>query len=399
MFPSAPLTTTDGVRINVLDPGLWNHDAGPDFFNAKIRIGGETWVGNVEMHLRSSDWLRHGHDHDTAYSNVILHVVGEVDCSITMPDGRSIPQIVLPIPDSVRSNFEALMAEEAYPPCYRVIPSIPTISVHSWMNALTVERLEQKTERIDECLRYTEGDWERVFFISLARSIGFGVNSEAFAQWATLVDFSQVGKHRDHLEQVEAYFLGIAGLLDRAMQKESDEHAALWQREWTFLSHKFQISPMEPSVWRYLRMRPQNFPHARILQLAACYHRGTLALSQVLNATTAGQITDILREAFSSMGTASINSIIINAIAPTLFAHGRSHANEAETDLAFSLLEGLKPEDNHITRAWQSVGLHVDSAADSQALIQLRKRYCDRHDCLRCRFGAIYMSTPLNPQP
>lgn len=178
MLPLTPLTTVEGERVEVLDPGLWNHDAGPDFFNAKLRIGTQDWVGNVEVHLRSSDWYRHGHEDDLAYENVVLHVVGEADREVTTPSGRPLPQIVLTVPAEVEANFRQLMAEEAYPPCYRVIPTLPTVKVRSWLNALTVERLEQKIERIDALLQRTGGDWERVLFVTLARTLGFGVNSD-----------------------------------------------------------------------------------------------------------------------------------------------------------------------------------------------------------------------------
>lgn len=395
LFPT-PLLTTHGERLEVLDPGLWNHDSGPDFFNAKILIGGQEWVGNVEVHIKSSDWLRHGHQEDKAYDNVVLHVVGEADCDISLASGRVLPQVVIAAPHDVAESFSALMAQEAYPPCYRIIPHVAQIKVHAWLNALTVERLQQKTERIDRWLQQTGGDWERTFFIALARGLGFGINSDAFEQWAAGIDLSQVGKHRDNLEQVEAFFLGTAGLLPRALKaaegKAGSSTAALWQREWKFLQSKFGLTAMPPEQWRYLRLRPQNFPHVRLLQLARLYHEAHLSLSPLLQAPDADAVRQLFATALPQLQKSSITLLLVNVAAPILFAHGRSHHDDGRMERAFALLESLPAENNNITRSWRLASLTVASAADSQALIQLRHAYCDRRDCLRCRFGAEYLA-------
>lgn len=387
LFPSEPLTTVDGERVEVLDPGLWNHDAGPDFFNAKLMVAGEHWAGNVELHLKSSDWARHNHQADTAYDNVVLHVVNEVDSEVFTASGRRLPQLRLAIPEQVERNFCELMAEEAYPPCYRIIPSVPKVSVNAWLSALTVERLEQKTLRIEQYLTRTGGDWERAFFITLARALGLGVNSDAFEHWAASIDLLQAGKHRDQLLQVEAFFLGMAGLLERCKDSQSD----LRQREWNFLRNKFSLTSMDPAMWRYLRMRPQSFPHVRIMQMASLFHEGRLTLSALLQASGADSVRTLLAESLTALQASTIDILVINAAAPILFCHGRSHDNEQHTDLAFELLEQTRAESNFITRCWRQAGLSVSHAADSQALIQLRRQYCDRKDCLRCRFGALYM--------
>lgn len=392
MYADIPLRTTAGEPIEVLDPGLWNHDAGPDFFNAKIKIGQQTWVGNVEIHQRSTDWQRHHHEADAAYENVILHVVAEADAATTTPAGRPIPQMELAVPPSLAANFHELMTLEAYPPCYAVIPTIPRIAVHAWMSALTVERLETKTQRVDRWLSHTCGDWERTFFIIIARALGFGVNSDNFELWASQIDLTQVGKHRDDLIQVEAFFLGTAGLLDRAAAAESNApKAALWQREWRFLQSKFGLEVASHIQWKLLRMRPQNFPYVRLLQLAQLFHACSLNFSSLLSATDAEQIRGIFHEALPQAASATLDLLLINVASPMLFAYGRSRDDENKTELAFTLLESIKAERNHIMRSWQHAGLDVTTAADSQALIQLRTRYCDRKDCLRCRFGAEFL--------
>lgn len=410
MFPLGTLYTTpspddEPLEVEVIDPGLHNFGAGPDFFNAKVRIGGQLWVGNVEIHLRASDWFRHHHETDGAYNNVILHVVGLKDCDVTLPSadrpdgqeplGAAIPTLELQVPPEIEANYRELLAEEAYPPCYRVIPQLSKLVVHSWMSALTVERLETKTERVNRWLQHTTGDWEQTFFIILARAFGFGHNADAFERWAGDINPQHICKHRDHLEQVEAFFLGQAGLLPQT----DDDAALLLQREWKFLKAKFALTPpphadaANPYGWKLGRLRPQNFPQVRLRQLAELYHSRRLDFSRIRSTKDVDELRRLLtaKSPDYSLSAASVDLLIINAVAPILFAYGRSHQDEALTEYAFTLLESIKPEHNFITRSWAKAGITSQHAADSQALIELRTRYCDRKDCLRCRFGAAYL--------
>lgn len=411
LFPLTPLTTDQGQEVEVIDPGLHNSNSGPDFFNAKVRIGETLWVGNVEIHKRSSDWYRHQHDTDPAYDNVILHVVSLLDGMVTTHKGNSIPQLALPVPPAVAENYQELLAEEAFPPCYRAIPEIPTLTVHSWMSALTAERLEEKTQRIDKWLQQTHGNWEQTFFITLARNFGFGTNAEAFEDWAAHIPLMAVGKHRDDIFQIEAFFMGQAGLLeDRLVPEERrDKHYLQLQREYQFLAHKFSLSPMNAQQWRFLRLRPQNFPHVRLSQLASLYHSRKADFSQLIETHDtealcqlfAVGVTPYWENHFSFGETssphkkrlqpASLRLLLINTVAPLLFAYGKYHMEEERCEQAFELLEKLPAEQNFITRSWAKAGIRVNNAADSQALIQLRRSYCDRKDCLRCRFGCEYL--------
>lgn len=193
------LTTPDGHTVEVVDPGVHNLQAGPDFFNAKVRIDGTLWAGNVEIHTRSSDWFRHHHETDAAYNNVILHVVAVNDSEVVTAGGKQPPQVIIGVPPAIEANYRELLAEETYPPCYRIIPHVPAITVRSWLSRLTVERLETKTQRVNSYLQRTDGDWERAFFITLARNFGFGTNAEPFEHWAFRIEPSAVGKHRDDL--------------------------------------------------------------------------------------------------------------------------------------------------------------------------------------------------------
>jgi hypothetical protein len=228
IWPLGELLTTDGRNIEIVDPGLYNRrNAGPDFFNAKVKIGSTLWVGNVEIHDRASDWYQHGHDHDTAYDNVVLHVVGIADTDVMNSRHEYLPQMVLEVPTAVKENYEELLRTDYYPPCYKIIPDLTPLTVHAWMAALQTERLEQKTEAIKQRAEQADGSWEDAYFMTLARNYGFGINGDAFEQWARHISLSAVGKHRDDLFQVEAIFMGQAGLLDLQAIPERYQTTAL----------------------------------------------------------------------------------------------------------------------------------------------------------------------------
>ena len=416
MWPLQGLGTTDGRVVEVLDPGLHNHNAGPDFFNAKLKIGGTLWVGNVEIHDKSGDWYLHGHDKDAHYNNVVLHVVEMADREVQTQEGNFVPQMVLKVPDNVRENYEELLRTDAYPPCYRIIPKLTPLLVHSWMAALQTERLEQKTVAIAERAQKAGGSWEDAYFITLARNYGFGINGDAFEEWARHIPLQAVGKHRDDLFQIEAIFLGQAGLLELSTIPDSYQKDALnegyfakLRNEYQYLAHKFSLQPMDVNLWRFFRLRPQNFPHIRISQLANLYFSRKAGLSDLLECRDVVSFAEMLRtqvtpywETHYTFGSESvrnakhlspfsINLLLINTCIPMMFAYGRHAMREELCDRAFDFLEQLKAENNHIIRMWKEVGLDVKSAGDSQALIQLKREYCDKRDCLRCRIGYEYL--------
>jgi hypothetical protein len=417
LFPLAELRTTSGQLVEVVNPGMPNSNAGPDFFNAEVRIDGVAWVGNVEIHDHSSSWYRHLHATDPAYSNVILHVVGKADCAVAYPDGTHIPQIELPVPDYVLDNYDELVRSDSMPRCKHILPHIPKLTIHSWMSALQVERLEQRTNQIMARREACDKDWEHTLFVTIARNFGFGVNGDAFERWAHSVPLNAVAKHRDSLFQIEAIFFGQAGLLEPSFipsvyadNAQHDEYLQKLRAEYRYLQHKFSISPMDSSVWRFMRMRPQNFPHIRIAQLAMLYYEQRLNLSRLVNAESLPDVCGLLRTNVSdywrthytfasnpsaendkNLSVSSLNLIILNSVVPMLFAYGRYKAEEHLCERAFSFMESLRPESNHIVRSWESAGIRCESAADSQALIQLTRNYCEPHDCLRCRFGGEFI--------
>ena len=415
------MKTTKGLHIEVIDSGLHNMNSGPDFFNAKIKIDDTLWVGNVEIHDKASDWYLHKHDKDERYNNVILHVCGDIDMEVKNQNGDCIPQLQLDVPEHVTQHYTELLSTDKYPPCYKIIPELSNLMVHSWMSALQTERLEQKTDAIINRVEQCNGSWEAGFFVTLARNFGFGINGDAFEHWALSIPLNDVAHHRDNLFQIEAIFMGQAGLLDLdtvpAKYHEiaiADGYFNKLKDEYTYLKHKFGLQQIDSNMWRFLRLRPQNFPHIRISQLANMYYTAKCSISQIVEC-------DTVKEAMNTMHTGvteywethytfgseseknekhispfSLNLLMINTVIPVLFAYGRHQSKEKYCDRAFDFLEQLKAENNHIVRMWKECGLNVENAGDSQALIQLKNEYCDKKNCLRCRIGYEYLKGEKN---
>lgn len=406
IFPLKELKTTTGQQVEVIDTGLANTDTGPGFFNAKLKLDGVLWIGNIEIHERSSDWFKHGHHADAGYNSVILHIASEIDTEISRSNGERIPQIQLICPEAVRTNYKELLETASYPPCYRIIPSLSPFTAHSWMSALQMERFEQKATLLNERLKRCQGNWEDAFFITLARNFGFGLNGDAFETWAHRLPFRAVDKHRNDLFQIEAIFFGQAGILE---DSDGDGYYLRLKKEYTYLQHKFGLIPMDASLWRFLRLRPANFPHIRIAQLACLYHRAYGLLSRIMETETLQGVRDILKGGTSeywlthytfggsspsrpkTLSNTSLDLLIINTVVTFLYAYGLHKGNRVLCARAGSFLEELKAENNYITRMWEQCGMKASNAADSQALIQLKKEYCDKKKCLYCRIGYEYL--------
>lgn len=417
LFPLTPLLTTDGQEVEVIHPGMENRSDGPDFFNAKVKIAGTLWVGNVEIHGKASDWLLHGHDTNKRYDSVVLHVAGMVDREIVRTDGTPIPQLELKVPEHIINNYAELRKTDHYPPCYRVIPELGNIVIHSFLSSLLYERLDMRSTQIAQRYEAHDKNWDDALFSTIARNFGFGTNGDAFDEWARRMPFRAVDKHADNLQQIEALFFGQAGLLEEdsvpTYYKEalaSDGYFQTLRREYAFLAHKFDLRPMDYTTWRLLGMRPANFPHVRLAQLAMLYHERRISVSKLLAATDKSSLTELLRVGtspywdthytFASTPSAptkkrvtdnAVTLLLINSVAPFYYSYGRRKDSEQHCEQAVVLLEQLKAENNYIIRGWIDCGLIVKHAADSQALIQLKKQYCDRRDCLRCRIGYEYL--------
>ncbi len=402
LFRAHNLETTEAETVEIIDVGRINTDAGPDFFNAKVRIGETVWAGNVEIHSNSSDWNKHNHQTDNAYNNVILHVVHKADGKVYRADGESIPQLELTFSKQIEDNYEQLFSETKWIPCADKINLIPSIFIQSWKNALLTERLEQKMSAIEDLLSENNQHWEEAFYITLARNFGFGTNSQAFESLAKSLPISVLGKHKDNLFQLEALLFGQAGLLTL---NEIDSYAVELQKEYNFLRLKFDLTPIDGSQWKLLRLRPDNFPHIRIAQFAALIHSSSKLFSKIVEHPEIKYLKQLFACEPSSfwknhylfadespvknknLGIQSVNSILINTVIPFLFCYA-SHKNDEELkDKAVQILEQIPSERNSIVTNWQNIGLSSKSAYDSQALLQLKKQYCDKKKCLRCRIG------------
>lgn len=410
------LTTTDGRRVTVVNPGRHNHDAGPDFSGARIRIDGQEWAGNVEVHVRASDWFRHGHDSDPAYGNVILHVVGINDARIPDGNGGFIPQLTATFPEQFVALYARLAEKISDVECSDLLPSLPPLAVTSWLDILAVERMQQKSRRVLDTLELVDGDWERTCFITLARALGFGLNSEPLEMLARSIPLKFLSRHSDDITQLEALLLGQAGLLDTSVHI-FDEYYQLLCREYFFLARKYGLKPMRRDIWKFARTRPQNFPTRRIAMLAQAVSGGFSLLSRILET---GADSEALTELFGwslsgywadhidfdqpgsrlplTLSKANIDLLLINLVAPLLYAYGASRGDPDLAERGLDLWSELDAENNSIIRRWKAAGISCTCATDSQALLQLRKEYCDRNRCLDCRFGhTLLRSASHNP--
>lgn len=402
LFPQHQLKTTEGDKVEIIDVGRLNTDAGPDFFNAKIKIANTLWAGNVEFHQRSSDWKRHNHNGNNAYDNVILHIAEIVDTNIYTTKGEKIPQMELKVPPTIKKKYSELLAEKKWISCENKINEIDNFRINALKNTLLTERLEQKTQTIFHLLEASENHWEEAFYILLARSYGFGVNSQPFELLAKSLPLSILAKHKDYLFQLEALLLGQAGFLQKI---ETDKYQQDLQNEYRFLQTKYTLKPLEISQWKLLRLRPENFPHIRLAQFAKLIHHSSKLFSKILETENLDGLRNFFRTEVSEywqnhylfgkesatskkqIGKNSIDILLINTVIPFLFAYARKRNNEDLAEKAIRFLENIPSEKNTIITHWNELGINSTSAFDSQALLQLKKKYCDEKKCLRCRIG------------
>lgn len=406
MFGSK-LETSSGTTVEIVDPGSHNEDAGPDFASATIRHDGLEWAGNVEIHIKASDWEKHGHHLDKAYDSVILHVVGVDDTSVKRSDGSEILQVcVTPSPEFYQ-RYALLTDKIDLPTCLPWLNTIPILNRCDWMSALGVERLQDKARYMLSIYEAGQGDWQQAVFVILSRALGFGLNGVPFELLAKSIPLNFAMRHRDNPFQIEAMLFGQAGLL-RSGTYEYDSYYMQLCREYEFLRQKYCLTPLPADLWKYSRTRPQNFPHRRIAILAKMVADGMQIFSQILEAEGDYDILMSLLDAEASpywrhhsrfgeseredilpvaLSRSSKEIILINVMAPFYFAYGSVTGNPDFAEKGLDLLNAIKPEKNSIIALWERHGLKCENAFDSQALIHLRKKYCDSSRCLECRFG------------
>lgn len=403
----------DGRRVEVLDPGIHNQDSGPDFFNSKLKINGVEWVGNVEIHVKASDWDRHSHSADPSYDNVILHVVAVSDKRIPRNDGSFIPQLELTFPEKFYHTYLSLSEIRESIRCAQMLPSLPELQKTDWLESLAVERLQQKANKVKEIHLSTDGDWEQTCFITFARGLGFGLNGDPFEMLARSIPLKILHHHSDNPLQLEALLFGQAAMLDSSQHIFDDYYQSLC-REYYFLARKYGLNPMRPGLWKYLRTRPQNFPHRRISFLATSTLGGFALFARLREAARdMEKLADIFDMSVgsywkqhysfdteagnvpSSLSRASRLLLVINVAIPLLYAYASTTGDYEFGEKILSLMHELPPENNALIKHWESLGIKSRDASESQALIHLRKEYCDANKCMYCRFGYHFLRKSL----
>lgn len=404
MLPEG-LTTTDGMPVEVMSPGVLNLDSGPDFSGARLRIGEDEMVGNVEVHVKASDWFAHHHDKDPAYSNVILHFIAVHDRRIPASCGGYIPQLAYQIPEAFQRMYARLAENISKVKCEPDLWRLAPLTIVTWLDSLSIERMQLKARRILDEVRRTQGDWQQVCFVTFARALGFSLNSQPLEMLARSLPLSILAKHSDDPFQLEALVFGQAGMLDTSLHIFDDYYQRLC-REYFFLARKYGLRPMRSDLWKFSKTRPQNFPTRRIALLARAVSGGFRMLDRILDrhcdADTAPELFNYILDGYwtdhidfdkpgirlpSVLSHQNMLLLMINFVAPMLYAFGASHGDPDIAERGLDIWKEIEPENNTYIRQWHNAGIKCESAMDSQGLLQLRKEYCDRSRCLECRFG------------
>ena len=398
-FNPASLCTEEGEVLEIIYPGMFNTNQGPDFLNAKIKIGNTTWAGSIELHIRSTDWNNHKHSGDMHYSNVILHVVWEHNANLELPFSTltlqdKVPKILL-------KRYDELMRGAFFIACEKNIHQVGSLSWQNWKERVLAERLEDRTAHIFDQLKKNKNHWEEICWWLLAKNFGVPINSAAFERMAQSISINVLAKHKGQIHQTEALLFGQAGLLN---DEFTEDYPKMLQREYRFLRKKYGLQPVEGSI-AFLRMRPSNFPTVRLAQLAMLIHNSQHLFARIKESTDLETIRCLLQvtandywhyhytfdetTAFKkkSLGGQMIGNILVNTVVPLLFAYGHYHNEDVYKDKALAWLQQIAAEQNAITKGFTALGIENKTAFDSQALIQLKHAYCDKKRCLDCSAG------------
>ena len=412
LFSARDLKTVSGEKLEIISTGSPNFDSGPDFFNAKIRIGDTLWAGNVEVHTRASDWYLHRHNEDESYNNVILHVV-EVADRETLVNEKVLPCLVLNYPEKLKENYFRLLQSEQWIACQERFHLIDPFDVKFWAGALLSERLLLKTDEIRDFLQRNRNDWNETFYQLLARNFGMKTNALPFELLAKATPLQVLAKHKNNLFQIEALLFGQSGLLNEELI--GDEYFLKLREEYSFLYKKYKLKPIEAHLWKFMRLRPLNFPTIRISQFARLTCKSTALFSKILeteNMMALEQLFDVESSEYwtshyrfnkmsgkapKKLGVLAFQNIVINTIAPVLFVYGEMNGKYELKDRALRFLDELPAESNSIIDEWEKLGVKAGSAFETQALLQLKNGYCENKKCLDCRLGVKIISRTNGP--
>ena len=406
LFNTIGLKTTNEEVIQIIKSGQHNTDAGPDFFNAQIKLGDTIWAGNVEIHLKSSDWLKHKHQLDKAYDNVILHVVYQNDQPVFDKNKRLIPTIELKalIDEKLIVNYENLINSKStnWIPCGQQIKSVDKFIISTWLDRLAIERLERKSNEILATLKLNATNFEETFYQCLFKYFGLKVNALPFELLAKSTPLLIIEKHNS-LQSIEALFYGQAGFLE---ENYTDEYYQKLKKEYQFLKAKFKLKPIDKSCWKLLRLRPSNFPTIRISQMANLMSTNSRIFAKIIEAKTIKEVqkyfithasnywnkhyqfgVETKNTNTKNLGITTINNIIINVVVPFTFVYGKVKNDELLIEKSLEMLVNIAPESNSIVEKWDEIGIKAKNAMQTQSLIELKKNYCIKKKCLTCSVG------------
>jgi len=405
-FNKNELIAANGETVQVIHPGIFNHNQGPDFSNAKILIDHTTWAGTVELHLKTSDWYRHGHQDDKNYANVVLHVVWEHDKNNeTLQQSIPIIELRSRVAKILLQRYDDLMHSVAFIPCEKSIAAVKDITWQGWKERLLAGRLLRKANIAETFLQQNNFHWEETFWWLLARNFGMKVNADAFEAVARSISLNILAKHKSQIHQLEALLMGQAGLLEKDFE---EDYPVLLKKEYRFLQNKYGLQRVKIPLYS-LRMRPSNFPAIRLAELAMLVHESSHLFSKIKEAASAGEIKKFFEVTANDYwhyhyqfdeqssfkrkktGETMIDNVIINTVAPVLFAYGNYHGEEKYKNKAIQCLEEIAAEKNLITKGFIELNIENKNARDSQALIELRNEYCNKRRCLECAVGAAIL--------
>ncbi|WPV02173.1 DUF2851 family protein [Mucilaginibacter sp. cycad4] len=406
LFERENLQTVDGEELEVFSAGLHNSDSGPDFHNARIRIGETVWAGNVEVHLSASDWQKHGHTNDGAYDNVILHVVYRNDTQLFLPNGRKVPTLELQsrISEELYNKYHKLVfGNQTFIPCEAGIATVDGITMQNWLTRVLVERMEKRSANVAAALALNKGDWEETFYQFLAANFGFKVNALPFELMAKSLPQLILAKNKNSPMQIEALIFGQAGFLEGEFK---DDYPLKLQKEYEYLRKKYNLKPIENHLWKFMRLRPQNFPTIRLAQFAALIVQANHLLSKILEIKEVKALRGLFTEikvneywedhyrfdvqskpSSKNMGDGSVDILLLNTVVLFLFSYGKQHQQQYYISRSLKLLENLPAEKNNIITDFVNLGVKIDTAFESQALLELKNNYCNYKKCLQCGVG------------
>jgi len=400
------LVTSKNEPISIVNVGTHNHLSGPDFFNAKLEIEGQLWAGNVEIHLKSSDWYAHNHENDANYNNIILHVVWEDDVTVFRKDNNEIPTLVLKkfIPKKVLDNYHQLFNKKniTFINCEKDIEQIDSFVFTNWLERLYFERLERKSQLIYDLLEDAKNDWEKVLFVLLLKNFGLKINGAAFLSLGRALDFSVVRKIRSNPLQLESVLFGMTGLLhdDTVL----DDYYINLKKEYRYLSNKFHLNDTTVQKPEFFKLRPPNFPTIRLSQIANLYILNQNLFSKVINTSSVKDIHSIFevsasrywnnhftfgkesRKSTKKLSAKFIDLLMINTLLPLKFCYAKHQGKDANEEI-INIISGIKKEQNVVVEKFGVHGIQCSNAKDSQAILQLYNEYCSKNKCLHCVVG------------